>query len=457
MKLRPSLPDVPWYFGLPAALAGLFFVVCTVAGASSLSLGTTAARAVTGLLMVLPVLLTLFVLQKENCPVMTLFFLLLPVTLSLYLRLFFLEHQTHDYQTFLAQWAAFFRDNGGFAALKEPVGNYNVPYLYFLAAISYLPVPDLYLIKLGSILCDILLAWSGLRLTRHFSKEDSPSPLICFGLLCLLPTVLLNGACWAQCDSLYTALILFSLSSVLDDRPKTSVLLLALAFSFKLQTVFAIPLWCVFWFTGRVKFRHLLLFPVGYAVTILPALASGKPLQDILSIYVGQMGEHETYLTLNAPSIYAFLPYQAQVDTSLLSTLGIIAAFVLVFAVLGALFFLRRHVTSEIILAAATVLTLGIPFLLPHMHERYFFPAGMVAIVWACTDTRRIPIAALAELSSLSCYSTYLRLQYTLPLLIDGQYYVMAFEAALILAAFVWSVVSLIQLLTAKSEPCNNV
>lgn len=457
MRLRPALPHVPWYLGLPAAAAGLIFMVCTVAGASSLQSGTTAARAVTGLLMVLPLLLTLFLLQKEDCPAMTLFLLLLPVALSLYLRLLFLDHQTHDYQTFLAQWAAFFRDNGGFAALKEPVGNYNVPYLYFLAAISYLPIPDLYLIKIGSILCDVLLAWGGLRLTRQFTRENSPAPLICFGLLFLLPTVLLNGACWAQCDSLYTALILLSLSSVLEDRPKTSVLLLALAFSFKLQTVFVIPLWCVFWFTGRVKFRHLLLFPAGYAVTILPALALGKPLRDILGIYVGQMGEHETYLTLNAPSVFAFLPYQAQVDTALLSTLGIIAAFALVFAVLGAMFFLRRRVTGQTILVAATVLALGVPFLLPHMHERYFFPAGMLALVWACTDTRRVPIAALAELSSLSCYSTYLRLQYTLPLLIGGRYYVMAFEAALILAALVWSIAALIRLLTSKSESSNSV
>ena len=452
MRLRPSLPDVPWYLGIPAAVAGLTFIVCTVAGSSSLLSGTVVSHAVTGLLMILPILLTLFLLQKEDCPAMALFLLLLPVALALYLRLFFLDHQTHDYQTFLAQWAAFFRDNSGFAALKEPVGNYNVPYLYFLAAISYLPIPDLYLIKIGSILCDVLLAWGGLRLTRLFSKENSPAPLICFGLLFLLPTVLLNGACWAQCDSLYTALILLALSSVLEDQPKTSVLLLALAFSFKLQTVFVIPLWCVFWFTGRVKFRHLLLFPAGYAVTILPALALGKPLTDILGIYLGQMGEHETYLTLNAPSVYAFLPYQAQVNTGLLSTLGIIAAFVLVFAVLGTLFFLRRRVTGETLLAAATVLALGVPFLLPHMHERYFFPAGMIAIVWACVDTRRAPIAALAELSSLSCYSTYLRLKYTLPLLIDGQYYVMAFEAVLILAALVWSVAALIGLLTAKTS-----
>lgn len=246
MKLRSSLPDISWYFGLPPAIASLFFIVCTIIGASSLQLETTTDKTMVGLLMILPILLALFLLQRENCPATSLFLLLLPIALSLYLRIFLLDHQTHDYQTFLAQWAAFFRNNGGFAALKEPVGNYNVPYLYFLAAISYLPIPDLYLIKIGSIMCDVLLAWGGFRLTRQFTRDYSPAPLICFSILSLLPTVILNGACWAQCDSLYTALILLSLSAIWEKRPKTSVLLLALAFSFKLQTVFLIPLWCAF-------------------------------------------------------------------------------------------------------------------------------------------------------------------------------------------------------------------
>ncbi len=450
MKLHSSLPDAPWYLSLPCAAASLAFICCTAIKSTGLQPGTQPSRMIIGLLMILPLLLAVFLLQKENCPRSNILILCLPVAIGLFLRLFFLDHQTHDYQTFLAQWAAFFRNNGGFAALKEPVGNYNVPYLYFMAAISYLPVPDLYLIKIGSVLCDVLLAWGGLRLTRHFTQDNSPAPLICFGLLFLLPTVLLNGACWAQCDSLYSALILLSLSSALDEHPKTSVLLLALAFSFKLQTIFVIPLWCAFWFTGKVKFRHLFLFPVGYAVTILPALLLGKPLADILGIYLGQMGEHESYLTLNAPSIFAFLPYQAQVDTALLSAVGIIAAFVLVFAVLGILFFMRHWIDDEILLAAATVLALGVPFLLPHMHERYFYPAGMIAVVWAVINPRRIPVALLTEISSLSCYSTYLRLKYTLPLLIDGQYYVMAFEASLILIALIWAVAALVHSLSAR-------
>ena len=96
----------------------------------------------------------------------------------------------------ISVWAAFFRDNGGFAAIAQPIGNYNAPYLYFLAAISYLPVPDLYCIKLFSILFDVLLAWGGGRLARCLTGEGDARPYLAFFLLLLLPTPILNGAYW---------------------------------------------------------------------------------------------------------------------------------------------------------------------------------------------------------------------------------------------------------------------
>ncbi len=115
-----------------------------------------------------------------------------------------MDHETLDYQNFLTVWVNFFRENGGFAALRESVGNYNVPYLYFLALFSYSAVRDLYLIKLLSICFDVLLAWGTLRLAGHFSKSAAVR-LAAFFITLLLPTVVLNGAYWGQCDSIYAA------------------------------------------------------------------------------------------------------------------------------------------------------------------------------------------------------------------------------------------------------------
>ena len=74
--------------------------------------------------------------------------LLLPIGAAMLVRVLCLDYASGDYNSFLRHWYEFFKRNGGFSAIAGSVGDYNVPYLYFIAAISYLGVPDLYLYKL---------------------------------------------------------------------------------------------------------------------------------------------------------------------------------------------------------------------------------------------------------------------------------------------------------------------
>lgn len=377
--------------------------------------------------------LSALLLLRERTPTALLFPLLLAVGAALLLRLFLFDHQTADYRDFLSPWVAFFREKGGFAALGEPVGNYNIPYLCFLALISYLDLPDLYAIKLFSVLFDLLLAWGGLRLARLADRKSRPwLPPVVFCALLLLPTVVLNGACWGQCDSIYTALLLHALACVLEEKPAASLWLLAAAFSFKLQAIFLLPLWGAFWLIGRVKLRHLLLFPIGFALFISPALLAGRPLSDVLSIYLGQMGVNNT-LSFNAPSVYQLIPYGMEVNASLLARLGILAAFVLVSAVLALLFRRRSSLTHDDFLLAALVLTLGVPFFLPYMHERYFFPADTLALIHAAGHPTRLPRAAAVEAASLLGYCTYLTSRFPVPLSLGKWVFPMGLEATLML------------------------
>ncbi len=82
------------------------------------------------------------------------------VSMAFVLRGFGMEHVTLDYTTFLSKWMEYFRENGGFAAISEQIGNYNLPYLYFLALFSYIDESDFYLIKLLSVFFDVV--WPGL-------------------------------------------------------------------------------------------------------------------------------------------------------------------------------------------------------------------------------------------------------------------------------------------------------
>ncbi|MDE6259749.1 MAG: conjugal transfer protein TraL [Oscillospiraceae bacterium] len=366
---------------------------------------------------------------------------LLPVGAAILIRALCLDHTSLDYKDFLSQWYVYFKSNGGFDAVKDSVGDYNVPYLYFMAAISYSDVPDLYLIKLFSILWDVLLAWGCLRLVRSLMRErqGSTAPLIAFGAALLLPTVALNGAYWGQCDVIYATLCVHAAALTLDGKHKAAIALMGAAFSFKLQAIFVLPLWGVLWLAKKVKFWELWAFPLAYFGTIIPALLMGKPLGDILGVYLNQMGEYPR-LVLNAPSVYQFIPYGTQLNEALAAKLGIAAAGALVLALLGLGFWLGNRLDRELVMTAAVVLCVGVPFFLPHMHERYFFLADVFTLCWACANVRRVPAAVLAEGSSLASYLVYLRLKYNCVLTLGGCTFVMPLEALAMLAALVFAV-----------------
>lgn len=374
---------------------------------------------------------------------------LLPIGLGMLLRALCLDRVTGDLSGFLTNWYNYFADNGGFAAIAHSVGDYNVPYLYFIAAISYLRMPAIYLYKLFSILFDVLLAWGCFRLVRSLkgTQRGVAAPLAAFSLALLLPTVVVNGAYWAQCDAIYGALAVHAASLALDGKDCRSVLLLGVAFAFKLQTVFILPLWGVMWLAGRVRFRALWMFPLSYLAVIAPAVAMGKPLGDILSVYTTQMGEYPR-LTLNAPSIFQLLPYGTE-EAGPASLLGIAAAAALVLVMLAVGLRLRDRMDTAVTMTVAVLLVIGIPFLLPHMHERYFFLADVFTLCWACAQPRRVPVAVLTCGASLASYFVYLRGRFHIPLQIGGNKYGMLVEMSAMLLALLWTVCVFIRQLRA--------
>ena len=391
--------------------------------------------------------------------------MLLPVGAAFLIRALCLDYAGTDYTNFLSRWYIFFKENGGFAAVAHAVGDYNVPYLYFMAFITYLPAPDLYLIKLFSIVFDVVLAWGCLRLVRRLrgQGETDSAPVFAFAAALLLPTVVLNGAYWGQCDAIYGALAVHAVALLLEGRNKASVALMGLAFSFKLQTIFILPLWGVLWLAKKVKFRELWVFPLTYLIVIIPAVLLGKPLSETLLVYFNQAGEY-SWLTLNAPSVFQFFPYDLSGPSGsgplhdALSAAGVAAAAVLVLILLWLGFRLGDRLDRQTCFAVAVVLAIGVPFLLPHMHERYFFLADVLTLCWVCSDVRRFPSAVLVEASSAASYRMYLRLKFNWTFRVRGRLYVMVPETLAMLAGLVFAVAALIGCLRgrtakAKEEP----
>ncbi len=347
------------------------------------------------------------------------------------------DYETLDYQNFLARWVDFFRQYGNFRALKYQIGNYNIPYLYFLALFSSLQFSDLYAIKLLSTLSDVLLAWGVLLCCSLFTRSK-PRLLASFFTALFLPTVFLNSAVWGQCDSLYIAPMLIGIYCAMKHRPWTSVILACVSFGFKLQAVFLLPIYAVFLMTGKIRWKHLPAFPITYLLLVLPAVCFGRPFWETFTLYFSQTGSIGSGLNYNSPSVFAvFTNIQ---NKSAAATAGIVLAFFYMINLLAVAWVHRKTLNDKAILALCLLFAIGIPFLLPHMHERYFYGADILSLILAFSFPVYSIAALLVQFASLLGYHAYLKMRYLL-LMNHG-------AAALIVAM----AVSLICLLTALRE-----
>ena len=324
--------------------------------------------------------------------------------LALVIRASLLDFESGDYLTFLAPWTQFFRDNGGFAALRYSLGNYNPPYMYFLALFSYFDISELYLIKLLSVLFDVLLALACMKLLGLYTGSRAKLLGVFLAVL-FLPTVVINGAYWAQCDSIYAFFGIYALYLGLRGRGCASMVSLAACLAFKLQAVFIIPVFFILLLAKKLRWRQLLVFPAAYIVFMLPALIAGRPFVETMTLYFAQAGTVGDAMNYNAPSLTSMFQWSG--NTESWSTLLIAAAFALVLASYAVAAVKRRELDDTVFLGFALLLAMGIPYLLPHMHDRYFFISGVLALVLAFRDWRFFPIPLLAELASLHCYYAY--------------------------------------------------
>lgn len=365
------------------------------------------------------------------------------LTAGFCVRILCMTVRTYDYIDFLKPWAQAYREHG-WGAMQMGISNYNMPYQYFIALFARIPLNDLYLYKLLSVICDCGIVLSGLRIAEKLRLNETRRAVLCAALF-LLPTVWLNSALWAQCDAIYALFAILSIMFAVEDRPVLSVAMAALSFAFKLQSVFFLPLLAVFWFTGRLKFKHFFVFPVVYIVSILPAWVTGTSLSDIFSVYSDQTGIYSSRLNLNSPSFFA-LPYTNADNHGFWFAFGLAAAFLFMLAVLGYALYKRRAFDNNALVICALVLCAGIPWLLPSMHERYFYLSDLLCVIVAVMLPRRWYLAPLGLFASLAGYCAYLTGKY-LP--IQGS---MAIPAVCLLFVIIISVIALIEALNKPEK-----
>lgn len=382
----------------------------------------------------------------------TLVFVGVYTALTMLARVSMLDYVTADYVSFLSGWTQAFRE-GGFAMLAENVGDYNLLYQYALLLISKVPLHDLYLIKLFTVIFDYALALAMMRAAGRFGGERAKLPVLL--IVMALPTTLLDGACWGQCDSVYVFLIVSSLYMLATDRPARSAIFLALAFAFKLQTIFFFPVVLLGLIQKAYKPRHAAVFFAAYLATMVPALIAGRPFMDALSVYANQsMGQYYDRLSYNAPNLYLFFPMlefassqeftwmryiegidskatNAFLNADLMPDLQHAALYACVLLTLIVVIYWlihAREITMDMTLELALFFAIFLPFVMPKIHERYFYLADMLSILYAARRADRRFMPLLVAGASLMSYVPYLMRQRP----IDERFLALMMFAALI-------------------------
>jgi Gpi18-like mannosyltransferase len=137
---------------------------------------------------------------------------------------------------------------------------------------------------------------------------------------------------------------------------------------------------------------------------MIPAWVAGRPIGDLMTIYITQ-GTADELLSLNAPNLYTWLP-NAQFD--MLSQAGIIwaAALVLLFAFV--VYRSRLKLPAGMIVELATISVLVTPYVLPKMHDRYFFSADVFTILFSFMYPRYLIVPVLVQSVSVFTYLPFL-------------------------------------------------
>jgi hypothetical protein len=144
-------------------------------------------------------------------------------------------------------------------------------------------------IKSISVIFDLLLAVFTYKIIRRLRPASRWEPVIGTGLVLALPTVVMNSGAWGQCDSIYVSLCVGSLYFLISDRPWPASALFGLAFAFKLQAIFFLPVLAAVLIINRQRIRSLLAAPAMFAAALLPAMLAGRGLLSQLAVYPAQI------------------------------------------------------------------------------------------------------------------------------------------------------------------------
>jgi Gpi18-like mannosyltransferase len=329
----------------------------------------------------------------------------------------------------MATWAHRLIAEGGWHGLSERIGNYNAPYLYLLLLATYLPGPLIITMKLVWTAFDVVLAFFTYKLAG-LARPGPRIPVIAALIVLFLPTVLLNAAYIGQVDDMWGSLSVGALYFLLRRRYWWALSLCGAAVALKPQAIFFFPVVGLLLLVGRVPWRTVLAVPAVYLALDVPALLSGRDPRELLTVYSpNRQGSVISQLTYAAPSIYNFIPATPD-RIGAIRLLGEILLAALTLGIYYVLIVRRVELTDARVVTLGVLFAILVPFLLPGMHERYFFLADVLSVALVFFRPRLWGVPLLVESASLLSYLPFFFHR-------EGRFVPMTIPTTLMLAALI--------------------
>lgn len=355
--------------------------------------------------------------------------------MAILLRYTFINHQSGDSYWYLVPWTTYIRDHGGLASLNTvPISFFttrigNVPYgqdlggrpilettyanypsfYYFIIALfSYLPISEIAVIKLISYMFDFGLAAGVVLLVGHVTQGHKLKMLISYTAALFLPTLFINSALWAQTDAVYAGFAVWFVYFILKEKQALAMVFIGLALMIKLQIIFIFPLIGLLFLRRKFNIFYLVI-PVGVVLlSFLPAYFAGAPFKMPFELFFNVTKTYNVP-NMNSGSLYAF--FQGLNNHGLfreeIALIGVWLAFTVLVVVIFVFDYKKIDLNKASIVGLATLFAFLTPFLLPHMHDRYFFMGDVFIIVYALTYKKRYHLVVLSQFASLLTYANF--------------------------------------------------
>lgn len=343
-------------------------------------------------------------LKKRGLNRMDLCYLAALTLIGLGIRVILRVVITDDWLMYWDPWISDLKEMG-FPYLATDRYDYTPTFIYILWAISRLSINPMTAYKglhcvLDFVAADILgkMIW---KVTGSKRKG-----ILSYGLFLIVPTIWANSALWAQCDIIFMTFLLLCFYYLFEDRPCKAMFFYGMAFVFKLQSLFIFPFLVILWVNKKVDLKHFLWIPALYFLSIVPAWIAGRPLMDLINIYMAQGAQDVWSLSIKWPNIYQIIGNQFFLLEYALAGTWLILGILMI--ILYAMAQKRYRITNEFIVQMALFFAILTPWFLPHMHERYGCVADILAIIYAMMNTKKFYFPLVQILVSFNSYMAYL-------------------------------------------------